>query len=171
VYPFFRFLKVLVLARFAPRVEPDALVVTRLRVWPWDLDFNLHLNNGRYMTLMDLGRADLIARSGLVGLLMRRRWAPVLASSGIRFRRSLAPFQAFDLTTRIVYWDEKWFYIHQEFVRDGDVYARALVKGLFVGPGGNVPIRRLMEAIGIERPTPVRPEVIDDWLAFEKEMR
>jgi acyl-CoA thioesterase FadM len=171
VYPLLRFLKVLIKARFAPPVAPDELVVTRLRVWPWDLDFNLHLNNGRYMSLMDLGRADLIAKSRLLGLLARRRWAPVLASSGIRFRRSLGPFQTFDLTTRIVYWDEKWFYIHQEFVRDGDVYARALVKGLFVGPSGNVPIRALMAAIGIERPDPVRPPVIDDWLAFEREMR
>ena len=25
------------------------------RVWPMDLDTNLHMNNGRYLSLMDLG--------------------------------------------------------------------------------------------------------------------
>jgi acyl-CoA thioesterase FadM len=37
--------------------------VVRFRVWPGDLDFNLHMNNGRYLTLMGLGRLDLMARA------------------------------------------------------------------------------------------------------------
>ena len=45
-----------------------------LRVLPNDLDTNLHLNNGRYLTLMDLGRVDLMLRMGVMGELRRRRW-------------------------------------------------------------------------------------------------
>ena len=35
------------------------------RVWFHDLDPFRHMNNGRYLTLMDLGRTDLMVRSGL----------------------------------------------------------------------------------------------------------
>ena len=32
------------------------------RVLPNDLDSNLHMNNGRYLTIMDLGRTDALLR-------------------------------------------------------------------------------------------------------------
>ena len=32
-------------------------------VLPNDLDTNLHMNNGRYLTIMDLGRTDALVRS------------------------------------------------------------------------------------------------------------
>lgn len=35
-----------------------------MRVWPTDLDVQRHMNNGRYLSLMDLGRMDLLVRSG-----------------------------------------------------------------------------------------------------------
>lgn len=43
-------------------------------VWPNDCDLNLHMNNGRYLSLMDLGRVYLTAQSGLLREALRRRW-------------------------------------------------------------------------------------------------
>src|SRR5690606_32733351 len=60
--------------------------IVRFRVWPNDLDTNLHMNNGRYLTLMDLGRLDLLLRNGSVTFVIRNTWYPVLAGSLIRFR-------------------------------------------------------------------------------------
>jgi hypothetical protein len=39
--------------------QVDLLATTRvrLRVWPNDLDFNLHVNNSRYLALADIGSA------------------------------------------------------------------------------------------------------------------
>ena len=36
------------------------------RVLPNDCDMNLHMNNGRYLSFMDLGRVHLMAQSGLL---------------------------------------------------------------------------------------------------------
>lgn len=69
-------------------------------VWPNDCDLNLHMNNGRYLSFMDLGRVHLTAQSGLLREALRRRWMPVLAAAEITFIRSLKPFQRFDLVTR-----------------------------------------------------------------------
>ena len=44
-----------------------------MRVWPNDLDTNAHMNNGRYLTLMDLGRFDLMTQCGLVGTVLKKK--------------------------------------------------------------------------------------------------
>ncbi|MCW9001246.1 MAG: acyl-CoA thioesterase, partial [Rhodospirillales bacterium] len=71
--------------------------VVHFRVWPNDLDVNMHMNNGRYLTLMDLGRLDLIIRSGFLKVLMERKWAPVAGSAAIRFKRPLHPFERYTM--------------------------------------------------------------------------
>ena len=103
----------------------DESVVT-FRVWPTDLDLNGHMNNGRYLTLMDLGRIDLMARSGLARVALRRGWRPVVGSATIRFHRALKLFHRYELKTRVVGWDAKWFYIEQRFEREGAVAAFGL---------------------------------------------
>ena len=59
-----------------------------MRVWPNDLDTNAHMNNGRYLTLMDLGRFDLMTQCGLVGVVLRQRWFPI---AGFAVRRQKSP--------------------------------------------------------------------------------
>lgn len=90
----FRLIRVL-LASFwrAPLALFDESVV-RFRVWPNDLDFNLHMSNGRYLSLMDLGRFDLMACQGLARLMLRNRWQPVVAAQTMVYRRALKPFQS-----------------------------------------------------------------------------
>ncbi|HEX8430337.1 MAG TPA: thioesterase family protein, partial [Longimicrobium sp.] len=55
-----------------PRLRPLDLSVVTFRVFPNDLDVNFHMNNGRYLTLMDLGRLDLLLRLGILRELRRR---------------------------------------------------------------------------------------------------
>lgn len=132
-----------------------------LRCWPNDLDTNLHMNNGRYLTVMDLGRLDLILRTGLWTAMRRRKWYPVVGSAKITFRRSLNAFEAFDLTTQVIGWDDKWLYIEHRMERDGKLMAQAFVKGLFLGPDGKVPMAELVAAIGHGHGSPgLDPEVV-----------
>lgn len=112
--------------------------VINFRVLPQDLDTNFHMNNGRYNTLMDIGRFDLIFRAGVLPVLIKKKWTPVVASSHVLFRRSLDPFQKFKLHTRLVYFDEKWFYIQQKFIRNNTVVAIGAIKGVFKCPKGHV---------------------------------
>jgi hypothetical protein len=44
---------------------------SRHRCWPWDLDVFLELNNGRTLTLYDLGRIPWFRRIGLDRVLRR----------------------------------------------------------------------------------------------------
>lgn len=108
-------------------------------VLPNDLDTNLHMNNGRYLTIMDLGRTDALLRSGLVKKVISEKWMPVIAGVSMIFRRSLAPFERYRLETRLIGWDDKWIYMEQTFVRkNGDVAARGFVKATFLKRGERV---------------------------------
>lgn len=59
------------------------------RVLPTDCDFNFHLTNGRYFSLLDIARIEHLARMKLLPGLMRRRWMPVLNATEITFIRPL----------------------------------------------------------------------------------
>lgn len=114
---------------------------------PNDMDIYGHMNNGRYLTLMDLGRIDLIVRTGLGKASQSNRWSPLVGSVNIRYRRSLKSFQGFALRTRMIGWDEKWFYIEQTFWHRRKIVARALVQGLFRARDGNVPTTLVLRSI------------------------
>ena len=167
----FRLLKTLLLwvLRPARRGILDESIV-RFRVWPNDLDTNLHMNNGRYLTLMDLGRLDLLLRNGSIKHVLKQRWYPVLAGTLIRFRRPLNLFQPFEIRTRIVTWDSKWVYLEQRMLRRGDLVLQAYLKGVFMGPKGSVPITALLELMGIRQPAPPMPPGLAAWMDAEAKL-
>src|SRR3990170_2263282 len=62
-----RLLWLFVSAPFRPKLEmPGGTSILRFRVWPHDLDLSLHMNNGRYLTIMDQGRLDVMVQSGFL---------------------------------------------------------------------------------------------------------
>ena len=128
-------------------VDPLGMCITPFRVNPLDLDVNLHMNNGRYLSIMDLGRIDLMIRAGMFWKIIKQGYFPVVASQSIRFKRSLMPFQKFHLITQIQAWDEKDFYISQKFVCNKQVYAEGFIKGRFLkrGQKGSVPTRDIFK--------------------------
>lgn len=163
-----RFLKVLLAAVFGRRLDLLDGSVLAFRVWPNDLDVNFHMNNGRYLTVMDLGRVDLMLRARLAGAILRRRWMPVVAAINIRYRRSLAPFQRYRLRTRLVSWDEKWLYLEQSFETQNGVAATAMIKAALRGRQGAVPTAEILKEFGLEIPAPPIPEDFSAWIACER---
>ena len=152
-----RLISLIVASFFRPRLDP-AREVSRLsfRVWPHDLDVSMHMNNGRYWTIMDLGRADLLIRSGAWRSVLRHGWTPVVSAGKIRFRRELRVFRAFTLETRIVAWAETWFVAEHRMIataRDGSeiVAAIALLRaGLYDRKAKEfVPVARMFAEIGL----------------------
>lgn len=157
-----------VLARILVGPKQGVLDASKLyfRVWPHDCDLNLHMNNGRYLTLMDLGRIHLIGQIKILRELLRRGWMPVLGAVEINFIRPLNPLQKFCLTTRMLTWDEKYFYIEQRFERGGRLHALAHIKGLFVHGSAPVANSRVLALTGSEIAAPPPPAVIGEWNAL-----
>lgn len=152
-----------------PRIGLFADDTIRMRVWPQDIDFNFHLNNSRYLIFMDYGRIRLMAATGILDPALRERWRPLVGSVSITYRRSLALFARFELTTRILCWDEKWFYMEQVFRTGEGLAAIAWVKGLFRAKGGNVEPQRLVNMIAPGTLSPPVPDSLRQWNALTRE--
>ena len=156
------FFLLLRLTRVAKRgVLDDSRVA--FRVMPNDCDINLHMNNGRYLSFMDLGRVHLIVQLGLLATVFRNRWKPVLAAAEINFIRALRPLQKFELVTRVVTWDDKYVYMEQLFEARGVLCAHAFVKGLFLGDEGRVSNAAVLAMLGHQAPPPPMPEELRIW--------
>jgi len=133
------------------------------RVLPTDCDINLHMNNGRYLAFMDLGRLHFVAQVGLLGLILRKRWGAALGAAEINFIRPLSPFRKFELVTRLVTWDEKYAYMEQRFESEQALCAHAFVKGLFLEKGRRVRPPEVAAALGITTAPPPMPEELRIW--------
>ena len=118
--------------RFRSKRTISDVGIRPFRVWPSDLDVFNHMNNGRFLALLDLGRLDLMLRSGSWQALQKRGWYPVVVAQNITFRKSLRPWQKFSIETRIVGWDDISAFIEQRFVAEGEIYARAIVRVRFL---------------------------------------
>ncbi len=143
--------------------------VSRLtfRVWPTDLDFNLHMTNARYLALMDLGRMDLILRTGLWRTIARHKWAPVIGGTVVRYRRPLHAFQRVHLSSHMLTWDDKWIYIEHRLESGDRLACQAVVRSAFVGPEGTVPPPVVADAVGHRGAAPALPAWVAAWKGMD----
>ncbi len=103
-----------------------------------DLDINLHMNNGRYLTIADLSRLDLFIRTGLVKLMRKERWVPLVTEHTMIYKRSLRLFQRFEVAMQLTHWDDQSFYMSHQFLVKNRVIAEGTSKGVILGRQGIV---------------------------------
>jgi acyl-CoA thioesterase FadM len=166
MYPVLRFAKMAAGAIAGKKATVLGTDVIRLTVTRGDVEAS-RMNNGRYLTLMDLGRISLTLRAGYLALLAKRRWFPLVSSVLIQFQRSLRVGSSFDLSTRIVCWDDRYFYIEQWFERNDKRYAHAFVKAMWRSPQGGVGTHEILAAGGQPTESPSFPPQILAWQSAE----
>lgn len=154
----------------AGRMHPLGESRLPMRVWPVDVDIYLHLNNGRYLTLMDFGRFHHALRTGMMQTMMARGWKPILGEARVEFLREIRTFRRFELVTRLAAWDEKWFFMEQRFECEGEVHARALVRGVVKQGRKTIPPAELVAALQVDLPSPAPSEELARFMAGERAM-
>lgn len=93
-----------------------------------DCDYNLHKSNSTYFSDFDVARLHLLVclvSSGMVKtgreLGQGARVGIALGAVGCNFRREIKPYEAFEVWTRVLAWDQKWLYTVSHFVKKGSV--------------------------------------------------
>ena len=94
---YLRLILTLIRVKFLKPLAIEDELEREMRVMPNDLDLNGHMNNGRYMTLLDLMLIEYFARIGFLKVLMKNRWRPMSGGAVITYRRGLKPFQAYKI--------------------------------------------------------------------------
>ncbi|UXY16976.1 acyl-CoA thioesterase [Chitiniphilus purpureus] len=161
---YLRLLWLLLTARLRPACDLLGPCETPMRVWPNDLDIYRHMNNGRYFTLLDLARTDLMIRAGLLSRIKAAGWFPVVTMETMQFRRALTLMQKVKIVTRVLGWDAKSIFLEQHFVRSGEIVASAVIRARFLRrSGGSVPTAELMALAGHDEPSPPLPQWVTTW--------
>ena len=143
-----RMIAVLFGSYFKPRLSLDkpanSLV---LRVLPNDIDINMHMNNGRYLTICDLTRVDIFIRTGLARTMIREKWIPVIAEHTMIYKKPLKLFQKYEVQTEVTDWDDRVFNMRHTFVVGDRVVSEGTSVGLIVGKNGVVPPVDVMNTV------------------------
>lgn len=163
MYPFARAMLEVARARRLDALPLTGRHVSNHRCWPWDLDPWGELNNGRTLTLYDLGRLPLLERTGLLRLIRERGWGFAMAGASVRWRRRVHAFQPFEMHTRIVSWDARFFHIEQTMWRRGEATSSALYRAAVTGPGGILPPAEVAATMGHDSPPPPLAPWIAAW--------
>lgn len=169
MYPFLRMVKETWANRNAPPLGLTGTHVSHHICWPWDLDIWMELNNGRTLTLYDLGRIPLAMRTGLVGLIRRRGWGITVAGSTVRYRRRVRMFDRVEMRSRCIGWDARFFYMEQGMWRAGECTSHMLLRSAITSPAGIVPTAEVLAALGRPGESPVLPGWVGAWIAADAE--
>ena len=147
-------------------LDPASVSSVTLTTLPTDIDILRHMNNGRYLSLFDLGRWDLLIRTGLFDAMNERGWYAVVSSETVTFRKSLQLWQRFDVESRFVGHDDKAVFLEHRAVVRGEVYARAIVRSRMLRrTGGTVSNEELFAAVGRPEGVPEIDAWVHDWAA------
>lgn len=163
MYPFLRLPFHLLRHRKDPPLPLGEVHHSRLICWPWDLDPWRELNNGRTLTLYDLGRMILMQRSGLSGAMGRHGWGAAVAGASVRYRARVKVFDVIDLRSRLVGWDARFVYVEQAMWVRGVCANHALLRLAVTGPGGIVPPAEVARALDLPDRSPPLPGWVRDW--------
>ena len=164
MYPFIRLAKTFIQGRRAAPLGILDVHISQHRCWPQDLDLFLEMNNGRVLTILDLGRFGLAIRAGLTDVLKREKWGLAVAGGTTRYRKRIRPFARFEMRTRCVGWDARFIYMEQTIWLGADCAAQALLRTCVTDRNGIVPTARGFAALGADATSPALPEWVQAWI-------
>ena len=168
---YLRLLTTLLIALFERRVDTSYACSQCFLVLPTDIDVFGHMNNGRYLQIMDISRARWMVRTGTFRAVRKRGWGLALGGNLIRYRRPLRAGQQYTVSTRLVCWDKRWFYLEHAFRdRTGRECAVGVSRATVRDRHSCVPTSAVMQEVDRGAIPPPVPQYLQDWLAIENSM-
>lgn len=169
MYPLTRLISTLVRASRAPKSSLKDVCETQFITRPWDLDLFMEMNNGRVLTLYDLGRFEVAIRSGLASQLKKQGWSMVVAGSSIRYRRRVRLFDKVTIRTQIVALHDRWVYLLQSMWVKGEPTSSVLLRTGVTKNGKTIPVDEVLEALGFDSEQAETPTGwVHEWIESEK---
>jgi acyl-CoA thioesterase FadM len=154
-------------ARAEPPLGLYDTAVTKVICWPWDLDPWRELNNGRTLTLYDLGRIPLGRRTGVERVLRARRWGLTVAGASVRYRKRVTVFTRLTVVSRCLGFDDRFLYTEQSMWAGETCTSQVLIRSAIVSQAGMVAPKDLVLAMGGSEVSPILPDWVQAWIQAE----
>lgn len=135
----FRLFLLIIQCLVSPELSFAAHRTLKFRAMPlFDTDVTKMFTHG-YGRFMELGLWNLLLSSDLRKIAFKKKLAPTTSNEIFSYKKSIKAFQKLELTTKLVHWDERTFYLeHVIRSEDGSVCATAIVTGVMRSPQGVV---------------------------------
>ena len=167
MYPYLRMFKEMWKYRRAPKLGLFDTHVSHHMCLPQDIDPWMELNNGRTLTLYDLGRLPMARRMGFERLGREQGWGMTVAGASTRYRRRVRTFDRFEMRSRIIGWDARFLYMDQSMWRGADCTSQMLLRSAVASKEGIVPPEKVLRAMGLPVESPPLPEWVQAWSAAD----
>lgn len=167
MYPYLRMFAEMTKAR---RASPLALTDTHIshhRITIFDIDPWAELNNGRTLTLYDLGRVGMGIRMDLPKLMKRNHWGLTVAGNTTRYRKRVTLGQRLEMRTRCIGWDQRFLYIEQSMWRGDDCTSHMLLRSAVIADARMMPPAELLRALDQPAQSPALPDWVTAWSAAD----
>lgn len=128
LYPNYRILKFYIKSKFITNINLLETSTLNMRVNFLDIDPFMEMNNGRYLTIMDVGRINHGFCTGFNDDVIKHRLGFTVVGTSIKYRYRLPLWRKFKMTSTIIGIDTKWFYWHHEFYSDDRITTAAIVR-------------------------------------------
>ncbi len=167
MYPIFRFILEMLLAGRKTALLPGDIHHSGHRCWPWDVDPWRELNNGRTLTLYDLGRLPMADRTGMIRAIRRNNWKMAVAGASVRYRRRVRMFQKIAMKSAVLGWDERFFYFQQTMWHKDEATSSILLRMAVTDRSGILAPARLAADLGWPEVSPPLPDYVTAWINAE----
>ncbi len=167
MFPFVRLVKELFkVGRMSP-LDIGEIHVSHHICWPWDLDMFVELNNGRTLTIYDLGRLPMAKRAGFLPVLRQNDWGMTMAGATVRYRRRVTVFQRIEMHSGALGRDARFLYLHQTMWRKGQALSSIIYRVAVTDVNGIVPTQKVVDALGYADWNPQMPNWVVGWIKAE----
>ena len=141
--------------------DPLRPVTCRFLVTPFDVELTRAASHA-YLAFAGLGRWSWSFHNIDWNGLVKERWAPLTHSELIHYRRAAGIFKGVEVTTTLIWWDEKMAYLEHRITQGGTVSAIVFARGTFFK--GRERIAPLQCVVGLDGvPLPEKPAIVDFW--------
>lgn len=168
MYPYIRSIHALVSARKYPPLGLYDTHVSYHRAWPWDTDMFGELNNGRILTLFELGRWQSTVRLELLQPFLRGRNTLAVAGVSVRYRKRIPIFQKYRMQTRMLGYGERFFYVDQTMWQGETCMNQMLLRAAIRDKSGTVPPAAFLEQMGKTTEQPGLPGWVRSWMEADE---
>lgn len=172
---YIRLLITLITSFFKPAIHPREVTESRFRVLPHDIDLFGHMNNGRYLQIMDVARVDWMRRTRILDAIVKNRWGALLGGSIIRHCAPLNPGERYTVVTRVVSWETRWIFLEHRFVnRKDETVAVGISRAALRKKAGKsaqwVSTTEITDQVSPGFCSPAHPELVRLWLEADDKL-
>lgn len=143
--------------------DPLKTVVRSFRVWPHDMDINIHLTAARYFSFGDLVRIAWWADNKILWSFFIQGYKGVVNAQEITYIREFTPFSKVTLEAQLICWDEKYCYFEHRYYSGDQLYSIAHARVAMIYKRKVISLNEVFSKLATDIESPPETEVIADW--------